>query len=341
VKILHCLAWLAAVVSLNCHAQNEIRMLAPVAKAAAIWVDAAPRISAWADTNDPLICSTWNPGVATIDEGVAFTQTSLDCLQNQERSIQARQQDKISLAFRNVGAPVVEPRTITVSSTRTATGTHKIANWVAAPPLYSTWTATADPLVCTTWTPSTATVGQGISFQQTSNDCQQTEQSRVQAREQDTISLAYRNKGTAYIETRTVTVSSTRTAIGTSLVDQGDYMIGVGICCSGQYGYIPATTGSLVSASNPAYTLSYLVVKYDGTIYFTFSQVKAAQAPAFVARIKTVSIDFLDSNQNLISTATANPPKVQFSNFMGWNISGALLTQALGSRYMRLHIVLN
>lgn len=339
-KISYYLAWAAVLFSLNCQAHNEIRMNAPVNKPVAIWVQASPRISDWENTTDPLVCSTWNPSVATVDAGISLIQTSLDCLQNQERSIQAREQDKISLAYRNKGAPVIEPRTVTVTSTRTAIGTRPTSNWVDAPPLNSGWTNTTAPSMCTTWTPDPATIGQGVQFQQTSNDCQQNQQNTVQAREQDTISLAYRNKGAPTVETRTIAVSSTRTATGTNPVVQGDYTVRAGTCCSGQHGYIPFNTGSIVSASNPAYELSYLVIKTDGTLYFAFTQVTAANAPGFVAGIKTVSFDFLDANKNLISTVTSTKPVVQFNKYMGWNVTGALIAQGNSASYIRLRFEL-
>lgn len=341
VKIARYLAGTMVLFALHCQAQNEIRMVAPVSKPAAIWVEASPRVSDWSNTSDPLVCTTWNPNVTSVNEGVSFTQTAVDCLQNQERSIQAREQDKISLRYRNKGAPALEPRTLTVTATRNAFGTRPTSNWVDAPPLYSAWANTTAPLVCTTWAPDPATIGQGIQFQQTSNDCLQQQQSTVQAREQDTISLAYRNKGEPYTETKTVTVTSTRTATGTKPVVQGDYLVAAGNCCTGQHGYIPYSTGTIQSSSNPNYHLSYLVIKNDGTIYFAFTEVTAANAPAFVQRIKSVSIDFLDTNKNLILTTTANPPKVQFSVYMGWNVSGSTLTQGYAAPYMRLRIELN
>lgn len=337
------LGCLLILITMNCHAINEIRMIAPINQGLRNWAPAAPSISSWTNTAQPAVCSNWAPDVSTVDEGTVFIQTSNDCLQSQERTIQAREQNRVSLVFRDVGAPVIEPRTLTLALTRSALGTRIIEHWVDAPPLTSPWQNTADPLICTTWIPNTSTVNLGASFQQTSNDCLQKQEQTIQAREQDTISLAFRNKGVATVATQTVTISSSRTAIGTNPIDLGDYLVSAGNCCSGQHGFIPNNAGAIISVSNPDYVLNYLVVKSEGTLYIGFNGVTTGNSAVFLSTVKSVNLDFLDINKNvIISMGTdTNTLKITQTRFIGWIIPTALRAKTLSSNYIRLHIEFN
>jgi hypothetical protein len=205
------------------NAANEIHMKAPIGKGvvASKWIAGPPLYSTWINTEDAPLCTTWAPDPSTILKGVAFTQTSADCQQNQQRNVQAREKNSITQAYRNVGSAYAEYQVITVSQTRAAVGAYVDPGvWLAATPIVSAWTDLGTPVACSNWSPDPSTVANGVSFQQTATDCQQTQQRAVQAREQNSVSHEYRNAGSQQQQNQVITVSQTRAAVGT-YVDPG------------------------------------------------------------------------------------------------------------------------
>jgi hypothetical protein len=88
-------------------------------------------------------------------------------------------------------------------------------NWIAVEPFYAEWINVGSPSGCTNWSPSPDTVGKGISFEQTATDCEQGQSRAVQQREMLVSTGEYRNVGGVTEESRNVSVSQAREAVGT------------------------------------------------------------------------------------------------------------------------------
>ncbi|MDM9592928.1 hypothetical protein QU617_06285 [Pseudomonas guariconensis] len=87
------------------------------------WQPAEPIYSEWVNVGSVSGCSNWAPAASTILKDEAFNQTATDCNQYQTRTIQSREQETTTLAYRDVGEPVTIGQNITINSSRTATGT--------------------------------------------------------------------------------------------------------------------------------------------------------------------------------------------------------------------------
>ncbi|NHC12162.1 hypothetical protein G6551_18100, partial [Pseudomonas stutzeri] len=135
------------------------------------WVATTPTYTAWTNSGAVYGCTNWSPATSTVTIGQSFTQTATDCEQDQTRSRQDREKETTTGEIRNTGTPVTETQTITVSSTRIATGTKE--TWVATTPTYTTWANVGGVYGCTNWSPATSTVTIGQSFTQTATDCEQ------------------------------------------------------------------------------------------------------------------------------------------------------------------------
>lgn len=177
------------------------------------WVAATSTYTTWVNSGAITSCTNWSPAVTTVNTGTVFTQTATDCKQPQTRSRQDREQETTTLAYRNVGASVVENQSIATTSTRSATGT--LENWVAAVPTYTAWVSSGTITSCTNWSPAVTTVNKGTTFTQTATDCKQTQTRSRQDRQQETNTLVYRNSGSPVVESQVVTVNDNRSAIGT------------------------------------------------------------------------------------------------------------------------------
>jgi len=178
------------------------------------WVATTPTYTAWANSGSVTGCTNWSPATSTVTAGQTFTQTATDCSQAQTRSRQDREVETTTGAIRNAGSPVTETRTVTVSSTRQATGTKE--TWVAIAPTYSSWVNVGVLYNCTTWTPAASTVWEGNKFTQTQT-CYQDQQRTVQNREQEQTTGAIRNT-TSSTETQTISVNQSRQATGTKKI---------------------------------------------------------------------------------------------------------------------------
>lgn len=71
-----------------------------------------PLISEWSNVGEVYDCSNYTPEPSGYSYGVVFTQTSDNCKQNQERTIQQRQISSITNVASNVGTPTVENQTL-------------------------------------------------------------------------------------------------------------------------------------------------------------------------------------------------------------------------------------
>ncbi|MEK2609062.1 hypothetical protein WLF18_08095 [Pseudomonas shirazensis] len=187
------------------------------------WLATTPTYTAWVSSGAVTSCTNWSPAPSTVTVGQSFTQTATDCKQAQTRSKQNREQETTTKAIRNVGSPVGESQTITVSSTRIATGTKEA--WVTTTPTYTAWVNSGAVTSCTNWSPAPSTVTVGQSFTQTATDCKQGQTRSKQNREQETTTKAIRNVGSPVGESRTITISSTRTATGTKSLKECRYNV--------------------------------------------------------------------------------------------------------------------
>lgn len=181
------------------HADNIIRFSAPIAESVGQWQVIADQESGWRDVGDIYACSNWTPDVGTVSQGVTFTQTATDCVQLQEQTIQARQQNSLSHIIRNVGSPQINQRSVASTSTRDAIGT-KPSDWQPTTPLVSGWTdqsSTGCSLV-----PASATLLPGQVTQ--SRSCTSVTQTRTtQQREYNQALGTYRNVGVPVVEQKT------------------------------------------------------------------------------------------------------------------------------------------
>jgi hypothetical protein len=177
------------------------------------WVATTPTSTAWVNSGAVTGCSNWSPSPTTVTVGQSFTQTATDCQQAQTRSRQDREKESTTGVFRNVGSAVTESQSITASSTRTSTGTKE--TWVATTPTSTAWVNNGAITACSNWTPLPTTVTVGQSFTQTATDCQQAQTRSRQDREKESTTGAFRNVGSVVTENQSITVSSTRAAVGT------------------------------------------------------------------------------------------------------------------------------
>lgn len=178
------------------------------------WTAASPFFTEWTNEGGIYECQTWSPDPSTVTVEQAFTQTSNDCKQNQTRTRQDREQEAITLQYRDVGDPIMESRSIAASQSRASVGSKE--TWIAATPDYGAWVNTGSVYGCSNWSPSPSSVNSGVSFTQNATDCKIDQTRPKQDREQETTTLAYRNVGAVQAETQTLTgQSSSRQAVGT------------------------------------------------------------------------------------------------------------------------------
>jgi len=157
------------------------------------WAAITPTYTEWVNNGSITNCTNWSPAVSSMTVGATFTQTATDCQQSQVRNKQNREQESTTNEIRNVGSAISESQNITVSSTRSATGTKE--TWVSATPIYGNWTVTNNLYSCTNWTPTGASKTVSGTFVQTATNCKTDRTRTVQNREQETTTLAYRNVG--------------------------------------------------------------------------------------------------------------------------------------------------
>jgi hypothetical protein len=187
----------------------------PVAEAQTLTGQSASRsytvtLAAWADNGAKYACSNWSPAPATVTIGQSFTQTATDCKQDQKR---ARTESYVDHKTGSVVAAgnTVESQTLSnQTSTQTATGTKE--TWMATTPTYTAWTTTNGQYACSNWSPAGSSKTATGSFTQTATDCKTDQTRNRQDREQESTTLAIRDKGAVVAEAQTLTAqSATRT----------------------------------------------------------------------------------------------------------------------------------
>jgi len=298
-----------------------------------VWLAASPVVSSWTNVGAPTACSNWTPDPSTIANGLAFQQTATDCQQSQERTSQAREKNDITGVYRDVGSPNLEQQFTLASLTRSAVGTYVNPGvWLTASPVVSSWTNVGVPTACSNWTPDPSTISNGLSFQQTATDCQQTQERTVQAREQNTISLVYRNVGDPQTQNQTLTVSSVRMATGTNPAKTAVWMLKPGI--SGTYvGFnSQASFGSILTAE-PGYGLKFSYFGSGGWIWVSVTGYNNQR------NIPSIKVELLDASNNVTRTLSDTSFQLQ-SYVMGIKYTADDLAAAKVADKMRLTLQL-
>lgn len=81
--------------------------------------------------------------------------------------------------------------------------------------MFGDWVNIGNIYDCSNWSPSSSTITTGQSFLQTATDCKQAQTRSRQDREVETTTGSIRNVGSTVTENQSVTISSTRAAVGT------------------------------------------------------------------------------------------------------------------------------
>jgi len=170
------------------------------------WAAASPTYTSWVNTNALYGCTNWTPAGSTKTATETFTQTATDCKTDQSRTRQDREQETTTLAFRNVGAPVTETRTLS-GQTATRSYTVTLGSWTNSGALYS----------CTNWSPDPSTVNSGQTFTQTASDCKQN-QTRTRVEKYVDHLTGATVQAVSTTESQTLSnQTATRTATGTKV----------------------------------------------------------------------------------------------------------------------------
>jgi hypothetical protein len=163
-------------------------------------------LGAWTNSGAKYACSNWSPAPSTVTVGQAFTQTATDCKQDQTRS---RAESYVDHKTGSTVAVTVAGETQTLtgqSNTQGATGSKE--TWVSATPTYTAWTNTNALYGCAAWTPAPSSKTATATFAQTASDCETDQTRNRQDREQESTTLAFRNKGTPVVENQTLTTQT-------------------------------------------------------------------------------------------------------------------------------------
>jgi hypothetical protein len=163
------------------------------------WSAISSLVSGWTNVGMPGSCTNWTPNANTVLQGTTFTQTATDCVQLQEQTIQAREQNTLTSVIRNVGSPQVSQKTIAATSTQDAIGT-KLSDWQPSTPLVSGWTEQSS--TGCSLAPASATLQPGLVTQ--SRNCSSVVQTRTtQQREYNQALGTYRDVGAPVVEQKT------------------------------------------------------------------------------------------------------------------------------------------
>jgi hypothetical protein len=190
------------------------------------WLTTTPFISEWVNDGGVFGCSAWSPLPSTVSYGTSFQQSANDCQQKQTRTIQQREQNNTSHAYRDVGVATVETKTLTgQSGSKSSVGT--LVKWIPASPTVSAWVNSGAPTGCTDWTPDASTVDVNVVFTQNATNCNQLQSRTVQNREQSDATQEYRNVGVPINETQTlINQPNSRSSTGTKTLDECSYVFG-------------------------------------------------------------------------------------------------------------------
>lgn len=120
---------------LMAHAENIIKVFAPINPSPGRWLAAEPTYGEWGSIGAQYGCSTWAPSVESALYGTTFTQTS-SCSQDYQRTSQAREVNDITGAYRVVGNAATESKTSAVTKQQQATGVSECGFSMSAPVTY-------------------------------------------------------------------------------------------------------------------------------------------------------------------------------------------------------------
>lgn len=191
-------------------------------------------------------------------------------------------------------------------------------SWLPFEPAYTDWANLNSPKNCTNWDPLPSFISEGTSFTQTATDCQQDQTRSKQEREQEATSLAIRDKGSSVTESRTISASNTRNAIGTDatapLTRYFTFVkgpVGSQYGCSGQ-----SHCMSLPGESNMnGKSASYLTFGYGSAINFGLSGYSGNQLKAVLTKLR---IELFDNNGVKYFTLTQVAPFYnQYGSYVG------------------------
>lgn len=160
------------------------------------WIYTTPDYSLWENDGAGHTYTAWTPGIAS--QTANFDQ-SRTFKQPEKRSVQPREKNAVTGAYKNVGTATTGTRTIGQSETRTVLVT--VGGYVNNGGVYS----------CNGWTPSTSSRDKGIRFTQ-SRDCKQ-KQTRTWSYKVGSTSIGSRKQD------RVINTRPTRTATGTKITN--------------------------------------------------------------------------------------------------------------------------
>jgi len=181
------------------------------------WAQIDSYATDWTNIRSEYACSVWSPDPSTQTIGTAFLQTQ-SCSQDQERTVQQRQQNVKTEAIRNVGVAQTESRTLSPSHTRDAVGA--LETWVATSPTFSNWEAVSGAHDCSNWSPSPSSYTQSATFNQKATNCVVDQARTRQEREQETTTGAIRDSGSPVPESRQI---NSQTASRPYVIAIGDW----------------------------------------------------------------------------------------------------------------------
>ena len=164
------------------------------------WQPAEPLYGEWVNVNDIYGCSNWTPATSTQPIGVIFQQTADDCKQDQTTTKQEREKETTTLAYRNLGQPTTETKSIVTYSSRQATGTKE--TWVTTTPTYTEWINVGESYDCLNISLDASSSTTGRNFVQRETGCKQAQNRTRQDREQETTTLVLRDIGEPVLEDR-------------------------------------------------------------------------------------------------------------------------------------------
>lgn len=171
----------------------------------------------WTNIRAEYACSVWSPDPLTQTIGTAFLQTQ-SCRQDQQRTVQQRQQNVKTDAIRDVGVAQTENRTLSPSHTRDAVGA--LETWIATSPTFSDWESVSGAHNCSNWSPSPSSYTQSATFNQKATNCVIDRARTRQEREQETTTGAIRDSGSPIPESRQL---NSQTATRPYVIAIGDW----------------------------------------------------------------------------------------------------------------------
>lgn len=162
------------------------------------WVFSTPSYTDWEVSGAVGACTTWTPSLKTLPLG-ATSQSSSDCDVQKSRVKQNREQETVTLEYRDAGDPITEIQTF-----------HDGASTRGLTILSSSW-ATVGTAVCATWTPDPTTVDVNEAYTQTGDNCTVNQNYTVRYRVTGNPTMKTEVQDTRIVQGQTLT----RAALGT------------------------------------------------------------------------------------------------------------------------------